>query len=233
MITSLREDLQKLANPEKAKILQRFFKIGKGEYGEGDVFLGINAPSIKEIVSKYKNLEFSDIEELLKSKIHEERIAALLILVNRFSSGNDKTKKEIYEFYLVNTKYINNWDLVDLSAAKIVGSWLADKEKDALYNLALSENVWERRIAIISTFDFIRKNKFRDTIDISKILLKDEHDLIHKAAGWMLREVGKREQELLESFLKKYHKQMPRTTLRYAIEKFDPDTRRKYLRGEI
>jgi 3-methyladenine DNA glycosylase AlkD len=233
MITSLREDLQKLANPEKAKILQRFFKTGKGEYGEGDVFLGINAPSIKEIASKYKNLEFSDIEELLKSKIHEERIAALLILINRFSSGNDKAKKEIYEFYLVNTKYINNWDLVDLSAAKIVGSWLADKEKDVLYKLALSENVWERRIAIISTFDFIRKNKFRDTIDISKILLKDEHDLIHKAAGWMLREVGKREQDVLENFLKEYHKQMPRTTLRYAIEKFDPDTRRKYLRGEI
>ena len=227
MLTSLEKELKIKANPEKAKILQRFFKTGPGEYGEGDVFLGIVVPEIRKLVKKYSNLKIKEIIKLLHSKIHEERLTALLIMVNKFQVEEDKEK--IYNLYLKNTKYINNWDLVDLSADKIIGDYLLNKPKSILYKLAKSKSIWERRISIIATFNFIKNNKFTETLKISKILLNDEHDLIHKAVGWMLREIGKKDLKIEESFLRKYCKKMPRTMLRYAIEKFPEKKRKQYL----
>jgi 3-methyladenine DNA glycosylase AlkD len=233
---SLRERLQEKANPEKAKVLQRFFKTGPGQYGEGDVFLGVMVPETRKVAKEFIDLEFSEIEESLRSKIHEERQAALLILVERFRIGNGKERKKIYDFYLKNAKKVNNWDLVDLSADKIVGGYLLDKDRGVLYGLAKSDNLWERRISIISCFAFIRKGEFNDCLGISDILLNDGHDLIQKAVGWMLREVGNRDRKSEEKFLQgsgKRYKRMPRTMLRYAIEKFPEDLRKRYLRGEI
>lgn len=225
-LTQLRNDLHTLKNPEKALILQRFFKTGKGQYGEGDVFLGITVPQSRKIAVTYKTLPLNDIKQLLISKIHEERLIGLLILVHNFETS----PKKIYQFYLSLTKYINNWDLVDLSADKIVGAYLIDKKKDILYTCARSKNIWERRIAIVATYYFIKNNQFDDTLKIAEILLNDTHDLIQKAVGWMLREVGKRSVKTEEDFLQKHYENMPRTMLRYAIEKF-PETKRKaYLR---
>ena len=221
----IREDLRKLANPGKAKILQRFFKTGKGEYGEGDVFLGITVPETRAIAKKYKHIELEEVKELLDSRIHEERLAGLLILVEKYK----KDRKKIYEFYLKNTKAINNWDLVDLTSHEILGDYLLDRDRGVLYRLARSKSIWERRIAIVATYEFIRNNQFDDTLRISEILLEDKHDLIHKAVGWMLRETGKRNQKAEERFLKKYCKKMPRTMLRYAIEKFDAKKRKSYM----
>lgn len=232
MLDDLKKDIRKVSNLEKAKILSRFFKTGKGEYGEGDVFLGITVPVCRTFAIKYKNIIFSEIRELLKSKIHEERLIALLILISNYSKSNNN-KKAIYSFYLSNTKYINNWDLVDLTADKIIGNYLFDKPKDILFKLARSDNLWERRISIISTFHFIKNNQFQETLKISQILLNDEHDLIHKAVGWMLREIGKRNQEIEGQFLQKHYKSMPRTMLRYAIERFPEDKRQAYLKGKI
>lgn len=235
MLFSLRDDLKKRADPNKAKIYQRFFKTGKGEYGEGDVFLGLTVPQSRTIAIQYKELAFGEIQKLLASKIHEERLIALLILVHNFNIGADSLRKKIYNYYIKNTKYINNWDLVDLSADKIVGEYLLDKPKDILIKLARSKNIWERRIAIISTFQFIKEQKqCQWTFKISEFLLSDNHDLIQKAVGWMLREVGKRcSQEVLEGFLRKHYKQMPRTTLRYAIERFPKERQQMYLLGKI
>ncbi len=230
-IKELKKETLSKANPEKARILKTFFKTGKGEYGEGDSFLGITVPESRKIAIKYSHLSLSDINELLESKIHEERLVALLILVNNYKSSQEK--ENIFNFYLKNTKYINNWDLVDLSADKIVGDHLINKDKSILYNLAKSNNIWERRISIISTFHFIKNNQFDDTLKISKILLNDTHDLIHKAVGWMLREIGKRVQEVEEHFLKQHYKLMPRTMLRYAIEKFPEEKRNAYLKGAV
>ena len=229
MLKNLQKDLEKLKNPEKAKILARFFKTGKGEYGEGDIFLGIQVPDTRKIAKKYTNLDFKDVEELLRSKIHEHRLAALLVLREKFTKANNKEKAKIFNFYLKNTKKINNWDLVDLSAEQIIGSYLKDKDKLILSRLAKSNNLWEKRISIISTFSYIKSNQFEETFRISEILLNDKHDLIHKAVGWMLREIGKRDQRVEEIFLKKHYKEMPRTMLRYAIEKFDEDKRKFYL----
>ncbi len=201
MLPSLIKDLQNAKNLELAKILQGFFKTGKGEYGEDDVFLGIKVPKQREIAKKYLGLNINGIEMLLKSKVHEYRLVGLLILVEKFKKGDDKVRGNIFNFYLKNTKCINNWDLVDLSAPSIVGEFLLEKDKKILYNLAESSNLWEKRIAVVSTYAFIRKNQFNDTFRLSQILLKDKHDLIHKAVGWMLREVGKRDQEELEKFL--------------------------------
>ena len=233
MISTLKKELKKLGNPKKAKILQGFFKTGKGEYGEGDVFLGISVPDSRKISLKYKDLPPSDIEKLLESKIHEERLIALLILVHNFQHTNEKQK--IYNFYLKHTKYINNWDLVDLSAHYIVGAYLNDKPKNILLKLAKSKSIWDKRIAIISTYYFIRNQKSAEwTFKISEILLNDKHDLIHKAVGWMLREVGKNiSQKVEEEFLIKYYKKMPRTMLRYAIERFPIDLKSKYLNGMV
>ncbi len=229
-LTQLKKELKRLSNSKQAEILQGFFKTGKGEYGEGDIFLGVKVPEQRKIVSKFEKLSLEDLEKLLSSKIHEYRMSALLILIRQYERADEEYKKEIFNFYLRNTKNINNWDLVDISAPKIVGDYLLNKPRDILYKLAKSENLWERRIAIISTFAFIRNNEFTDTLKISRILLLDKHDLIHKAVGWMLREVGKRDQKIEEEFLKKYYLKMPRVMLRYAIEKFEERKRKFYLR---
>lgn len=232
-LKNLRKELRSLANSEKAKILQRFFKTGKGEYGEGDVFLGIVVPVQRTVAKKYLELSFEDLQKLMDSKIHEERLVALMILVLKYNKVDEVDKSKIFNFYLENTRNVNNWDLVDLSAPNIIGAYLIDKERDVLYKLAKSDDLWEKRISIVSTFSFIRKNEFNNTLEISEILLEDKHDLIHKAVGWMLREVGKRDVKVLESFLKKYYKKMPRTMLRYAIEKFPEKKRLEYLKGGI
>lgn len=229
----VKRDLMSVANLERSEILQRFFKTKKGEYGEGDIFVGIYVPNIREIARKYNKLYIEDIEELLYSKIHEERLCALLILVNQFEKGNDKDKKKIFNFYLKNTKQINNWDLVDLSAPKIVGEYLLNSTKDVLYKFAESDNLWKKRISIISTFAFIKRGDLDDTFRISKILLKDKNDLIQKAVGWMLREAGKRKLGVLEDFLSKNHKNISRTTLRYAIEKFSESKRQFWLKKPV
>ncbi len=233
MLLDLIKDLQRLASPEKAKVLQRFFKTGPGEYGEEDIFLGITVPEQRQIAKKYIGLNLNKIQELLKSKVHEHRLVALLILVEKFKKSDDREKANIFNFYMRNIKYVNNWDLVDLTAPNIVGEFLNDKKKDILYKLAESNSLWEKRVSIIATFAFIRNNEFDDALRISKILIKDYHDLIHKDVGWMLREIGKRNKEILEEFLNKHSKEMPRTMLRYAIEKFPDGLRRKYLMGEI
>ncbi len=228
-LTQLKKELKKLADPKQAEVLQRFFKTGKGEYGEGDIFLGVKVPEQRKVVSKFEDLSLKDLEELLNSKIHEYRMSALFILTERYEKEDEREKKKVFNFYLKNTKNINNWDLVDLSAPKIVGDYLLNKPRSVLYKLAKSNNLWERRIAIISTFTFIRNNEFRDTLKIAEILLNDKHDLIHKAVGWMLREVGKRDQKIEEEFLKKHYLKMPRVMLRYAIERFEERKRKFYL----
>jgi 3-methyladenine DNA glycosylase AlkD len=222
--------LQSLADPVIAEHSQRFFKTGKGEYGEGDLFLGIRVPVIRKAVKKFKVVPLPSLKKLMKSEFHEIRLFALLSLVYQYERTDQKD--EIYKIYLSHTKYINNWDLVDATAPNIVGDYLQDKDKSLLYKLAESELLWERRIAIMATFKFIRSGQFRDILLISEILLHDNHDLIHKAVGWMLREVGNRDQFVEEIFLKKHYKNMPRTMLRYAIEKFDEDKRQRYLKGQ-
>lgn len=229
----LREKLQKLGNKEKAKVLQRFFKTGPGEYGEGDVFLGITVPQLRKLAREYQNIAITEITQLLRSSVHEERLLALLIFVYACAKGDDAKKKEIYTAYLNHTTFVNNWDLVDTSAEHIVGAYLAKRSKKPLYRLAKSMRMWERRIAIIATFHFIKQNEFSETLILAKMLLTDEEDLIHKAVGWMLREVGKRDLETEEKFLQEHYHQMPRTMLRYAIEKFPERKRKRYLRGEI
>lgn len=230
MINQLKKDLLKLRNPGLAKLLSRFFKTGKGEYGYGDVFLGIKVPEQRKIAKKYPDLPLKELQELLSSKIHEYRLVSLFILIDKYKKADEKGKKAIVDFYLKNTKNINNWDLIDLSSNKILGDYLIDKTKSVLYRLARSKSLWERRIAVMATFTFIANNNFNDTLKISEILLNDKHDLIHKAAGWMLREIGKRNQAMEEKFLKKHYKKMPRTMLRYAIEKFDEGKRAYYLK---
>ena len=233
-----RLELKSKADPEKAKILQGFFRTGKGEYGEGDIFLGVIVPETRKTAAKFcKKMGLGEIKGLLESKIHEERLCAFLMLVQKFEKGSPEEKKSIFEFYISNAKCANNWDLVDLSAPKIAGKFLLEngacganqKGKEILYAFARSENLWERRIAIISTFAFIRNKKFGDALKISEILIGDRHDLIHKAAGWMLREIGKRDIETEEGFLEKHCREMPRTMLRYAIERFPEKKRKKYL----
>ncbi|MBW2251739.1 MAG: DNA alkylation repair protein [Deltaproteobacteria bacterium] len=225
--------LQELGNIDKAKKHQIFFKTGPGEYGEGDVFVGVTVPELRKLAKEYKTITLKEVKHLLRSPIHEERLLSLFLLIHRYSKGDEPDKKRIYELYLKNTKFINNWDLVDSSAGHIVGAFLSDKSKKPLYDLVKSDNLWERRISIISTFYFIKRNQFSDTLKISKILLSDKEDLIHKAVGWMLREVGKRDISVEEIFLKKHYKNMPRTMLRYAIEKFPESKRQRYLKGKI
>ena len=240
MIEELQRETRKLRNTERAKNLQRFFKTGKGEYGEGDKFYGLTVPVCHQLTKKYKDLTLLEVQKLIKSKVHEERLIALLILVYQYQKGDINTKENIFKFYLKNTKHINNWDLVDLSAHKIVGDYLFLqgrnlKEKIAevptlLTRLAKSKNLWERRIAMISTFAFIGNGSSKETIKIAEILVNDSHDLIHKAVGWALREVGKRVSMKDEiKFLDKHASTMPRTALRYAIERFEPNLRKQYL----
>ena len=229
----INNDLLQLANEQIAEHSQRFFKTGKGEYGEGDIFLGIRVPLLRKLVKKYRGISITEVRKLLHSKFHEERLLAVLMLVQLFKSGDESVQKQVYDLYLENTEFINNWDIVDISASNIVGAHLYEKDKAPLYDLVQSKNLWERRISIISTFYFIRQNEFDDTLKLAKILLNDKEDLIHKAVGWMLREVGKREIEFEEEFLQEHYKIMPRTMLRYAIEKFPETSRKMYLRGEI
>lgn len=220
-------DLGKYKNSKKAEVLLRYFKTGKGDYGEGDVFIGLTVPQIRTVAKKYKDLPLFDIEKLICSPIHEYRLTALIILTYK------KLTKEIVNLYLHNMKYVNNWDLVDLSAHKILGLYLLDRPRIKLYRLARSKNMWERRIAVISTFAFLRHNDYSDALKLAEILVHDRHDLVHKAVGWVLREAGKVNREAEEKLLRTYHKTMPRTMLRYAIEKFPEKKRKKYLEGTI
>jgi 3-methyladenine DNA glycosylase AlkD len=225
------KDLNTYADKEKAKILQKFFKTGKGEYGEGDIFIGIVVPNIRIVAKKYKDLTFPEIQKLLNSKIHEHRLTALFILTYQYPKADEKLKKKIVEFYLKNTKQINNWDLIDLSSVEILGEYFLEHNayKRVLLKFSKSKNLWERRISIIATFTFIRDRQFADSLKIAETLLNDKEDLIHKAVGWMLREIGKRDLKTEEEFLKKHYQKMPRTMLRYAIEKFPEDKRQLYL----
>ncbi len=221
--------LRKYGDKEKARLLKRYFKTGPGEYAEGDVFIGVNVPIVRKLAKRFEDLGLAENVRLLKSSIHEERLLSLLIFVSKFSRSDNDRKKEIYDIYLKHTGYINNWDLVDVTAKRIVGAYLMDKNKSPLYRLARSRSVWERRISILSTFHFIDRREFSDALKIAEMLLSDRQDLIHKAVGWMLREVGKKDVAAEEGFLQKHCAIMPRTMLRYAIERFPERKRRGYL----
>jgi len=223
--------LRSFASKEKAALLQRFFKTGPGQYGEGDKFLGVMVPQTRLVVKEFREAPLPEVTKLLRSPWHEERLCALLLLVSKFERGDDAKRKKIFGLYLRNTRYINNWDLVDLSAHKIIGPYLNGGSRALLYRLVRSKSLWERRIAVISTFHSIARSDFADSLSLAEKLLDDDHDLMHKAVGWMLREVGKKDVSVLEGFLKKNHKKMPRTALRYAIERFPEAKRKKYLRG--
>lgn len=232
-VDSLRRELRALADPAKAVVLQRFFKTGPGEYAEGDRFLGIKVPQIRALVRKYRELDAADALQLLDSPLHEERLLALLLLVQRFGRAGQAEQRAIYRAYLAHTACINNWDLVDCSAEHIVGAWLRERSRAPLHKLARSKSIWERRIAVLATFHFIKRGEFDETLCIAERLLDDGHDLIHKAVGWMLREVGNRDRKTEEAFLLQHYHDMPRTMLRYAIEKFPEGRRRRYLAGTL
>ncbi|MDC1529288.1 DNA alkylation repair protein [Gammaproteobacteria bacterium] len=225
--------LKQSASIKDATAASRFIKTGKGRYGEGDSFLGIRMPVLRQRANEFKDLSRSETSNLLKSKFHEARITALLIMVLQFQHGDEKVQARIVQLYLNNTLYVNGWDLVDCSAHLILGPWLMRRDKGILSTLARSESLWERRIAIMSTFHFIRQQHFSPTLKIARLLLKDNEDLIHKAVGWMLREVGNRDRNTEEEFLRKYYRNMPRTMLRYAIEKFPEARRQQYLNGTV
>ncbi len=221
--------LHGLGSPSDAEFLGRFFKTGKGQYGQGDRFLGIRVPVLRAQVKAHPAIALSELRKLLRSSWHEERLFALLAMVRRFERSDQDGRAAVYAMYLRHTQYINNWDLVDVSAPHIVGAYLADKDKSQLYAMAVSECLWQRRIAMLATFAFIRQNQFDDALKIARILRGDPHDLIHKAVGWMLREIGKRDSAAEKTFLDAHAARMPRTMLRYAIEKFSPSQRRHYM----
>ncbi len=228
-LLKLRADLKQLSDPQKAVILQRFFKTGPGEYAHGDRFLGVVVPRQREVARKYRQLSLPETVTLLKSSFHEERLVALFILVDKFKRADDQDKKRIYDLYLRHTRFINNWDLVDSSADKIVGPYLEGRDQRILIRLARSRSLWERRIAMLATFYFIKKGNFVSALKVAQILLTDPHHLIHKAVGWMLREIGKRDLTVEEHFLSQHCQNMPRTMLRYAIERFPKAKRLAYL----
>jgi 3-methyladenine DNA glycosylase AlkD len=232
-LQSLRQELSVLADENRARSLARYFKTGRGEYGEGDCFLGIPVPAQRKVALRYCSLSLNEVRRLLRSPIHEHRFTALEILVAQYEKGSEESRESIFRFYLDHTKYINNWDLVDTSASYIVGSHLRFGGKALLNSLAASPNVWERRIAIVATFAFLRQGKLKDTLRIAAKLLADPHDLIHKAVGWALREAGKTDRIQLLLFLKKHYERMPRTTLRYAVERFPPKERKNLLQGKF
>ncbi len=232
----VKEALNALASPSKARLLARYFKTGPGQYGAGDIFIGVMVPQTREVVRLYRDLPLSEVKILLESGVHEERLCALLILVHAFQHGDANTRKHTYRFYLANAEHVNNWDLVDLSAPNIVGEYLRETKNSGvvLIKLAKSRNLWKRRIAVLATFAFIKAGRHVPTFNIARILLDDEHDLIHKAVGWMLREVGKRiGQDVEEEFLRRHYRHMPRTMLRYAIERFTKRQQYAYLTGRI
>ncbi len=228
-MSSVTQDLRTLANPTKAAFFPKFFKTGKGQYGEGDVFIGITVPNVRTVAKKHRDIPLSEIKKLLADPVHEVRLCALLILVSQYERGDEKRKKLIVDFYLDHRKHINNWDLVDASCYKILGDWLVRKNDPSQLNaLAKSTDLWTQRIAMVSTLAFIRNGDSQPTIDIATTLLNHKHDLIHKASGWMLREMGKKDEKALRRFLDEHAAMMPRTMLSYALEKFDDATRRKY-----
>jgi hypothetical protein len=220
-----------LANPKKAAFLAGFFKTGKGQYAEGDRFLGLVVPSVRRLARQFQHLGLADCERLLHSRYNEERLLSLLILIGQYRNGEADTKNKVYRIYFKNRDRINNWNLVDVSAPPIIGAHLLRQNRSVLYELAQSRSLWDRRMAVLATFAFIYENEFAETLKLVEKLLDDEHDLMHKACGWMLREVGKRNRPALEKFLRRHHRAMPRTMLRYAIEKFSPARRRAYLTG--
>jgi 3-methyladenine DNA glycosylase AlkD len=225
------QELLSVANPEKAQFLQGFFKTGKGQYAEGDVMLGIVVPITRDIVKRCPELPFNEIRILLDSEYHEARLAGLLLLVKQFKKAKPEKQKEIFDFYLQNAQKANNWDLVDVTCRDVIGAYLLDKEdRSILYELAGSDNLWEQRIAIVSTWMFIKYRQFEDTLAISEKLLSHKHDLMHKAVGWMLREVGKKDRQTLVDFLEKHYSKMPRTALRYAIEHFSPEQKAYFMK---
>jgi 3-methyladenine DNA glycosylase AlkD len=232
-LKALRTELQALGSPKRAEGSLRFFKTGPGDYGEGDKFLGLTVPEMRALARKYRSLSDKEALELLQSPWHEERLVALILLVGSYERGDEARRNSIHRSYLAMARHINNWDLVDASAAQIVGRHLRATDIALLEKLARSTNLWERRIAIVSTLAFIRQDEFRPTLKISGMLLRDEHDLIQKAVGWMLREVGKRDIKTLDAFLKKHYQEMPRTMLRYAIERHPDAIRKKYLAGTV
>jgi len=231
-LTDLKKTLRAHANPEQAKKALRFFKTGRGEYGAGDRFLGIPVPTLRKI-SRECDLSLGELQELLDSPLHEERLIALFILIRKYNRADDEEREEIYRYYRENSGNVNNWDLVDSSAPHIVGKHLLHRDKEILFQLAASSNLWERRIAIVATGHFIKSGHMETTLRIAEMLIGDEHDLIHKAVGWMLREIGKREFDVEKRFLDRHYRRMPRTMLRYALERFPEDLRQRYLRGEI
>lgn len=225
----VKKQLQALGNTQKAEHAQRFFKTGKGQYGEGDLFMGCTVPQVRGVAKAYSKLSLKELQLLLDDPFHDCRLCALVILVTQFQKASEATKQTLVEFYLSNTHRINNWDLVDISAYHILGEWLKNRDRSLLYRLVQSENLWEQRIAVLSTMAFIKEYDFNDTLLLSTQLLVHPHDLIHKACGWMLREVGKRDEPTLIQFLNQYAAQMPRTMLRYAIEKLSPQQRAQYM----
>ncbi len=229
--TEIQDRLRALGNPQAAAFAARYFKTGPGQYGEGDVFLGLRAPVMHALAKEYRALPLDQVVELLRSTVHEDRLLALLIMVRQAAKGDAAVRKGIYDLYMAHTRFVNNWDLVDASAPTIVGSHLADRSRKPLDRLAGSKCLWERRISIIATMYFIRRGEFQATLRIAERLLGDREDLIHKAAGWALREVGKRDQPILEAFLDRHARIMPRTMLRYAVERFPEEKRNAYLTG--
>lgn len=232
-LATLRLALREHASAADATVLQRFFKTAPGEYGEGDRFLGVRVPTLRRLARQHSALPRADVLHLLRSAWHEERLLALLLLVQASARGDRQDRESIYRAYLANTRHVNNWDLVDSSAEHIVGPQVRTDDLAPLEQLARSPDLWERRIAILATFHFIKRGEFAPTLRISRLLLTDPHDLIHKAVGWMLREVGKRRLDVEEAFLRQHYRAMPRTMLRYAIERFPEARRRQYLAGEV
>lgn len=232
-VPEIQAKLRAFASEENAKTALRFFKTGPGEYGEGDQFIGVRAPALRRLAKELKTTPIDETFELLQSPIHEDRSLALLVLVQAFSKGDAATKQKVYDAYLQHTDFINNWDLVDVSAPHVVGAYLRDKSRKPLYQLAKSNSLWERRIAMIATQHFIRQKDFADALQIAKLLLHDKHDLIQKAVGWMLREIGDRDLAAEEAFLQVHYQTMPRTMLRYAIENLPESKRQAYLKGTI
>ncbi|PKM79562.1 MAG: DNA alkylation repair protein [Firmicutes bacterium HGW-Firmicutes-14] len=232
---AIKDDLLKLTDAEKASFLPKFFQAFPGGYGEGDRFIGVTVPNQRKVAKKYyKVFSMVEVEELLKEPIHEYRLTALIIMVLKYEkSNNEEEKKSIVDIYLDNTQFINNWDLVDSSADKILGPYFLQKDKDLLYKFLQSGNLWKQRIAVLTTYHFIRNHQFDDTLKMTEVLISNKHDLIHKAVGWMLREIGNRDIDVELNFLKKHYKQMPRTMLRYAIEKFEESLRQQFLKGLV
>ena len=232
-VSKIRKQLREMADSTIAEHSQRFFKTGPDEYGEGDKFIGIRVPVLRRLAKQHRDISLGETEALLQSLIHEERLLALLILVLKYENGDSSVQTDAFDAYCRNMQFVNNWDLVDSSAHKIVGDYLRNRSRRLLHRLSKSQVLWERRIAIISTLAYINDGEFEETLKIAEILLHDEEDLIHKAVGWMLREVGNQDRKVEEAFLKEHYREMPRTMLRYAIEKFPETKRKRYLNGRI